>query len=132
MGEVLRFTLVMGALSSVFDLLTFAILIWGFDAGAATFRTAWFVESMATQILVVFVIRSFLPFWTSRPHPVLLASSLGALAVALVLALGPVQAFLGFAPLPLGLLAAIGGLTVVYLGLAEWLKRVAGRKDVLF
>jgi len=127
MAGVLRFTLVMGGLSSVFDLLTFAVLIWGFDAGPEEFRTAWFLESMASQILVVFLIRTTLPLWTSRPHPALLATSLGALAVAIALALGPLREVLGFTALPAGLLLAVVGLTVIYLVLAEWLKRVASR-----
>src|SRR5690606_19461362 len=90
MPAVLRFTLVMGPLSSVFDLATFAVLLWGFGAAPEEFRTAWFIESMATQILVIFLIRTAGPAWrASPPHPVLAATSLGALAVALFLALGP-------------------------------------------
>src|SRR5690606_22968497 len=87
MHEVLRFPMVLGPLSSLFDMATFAVLLWGFGAGPEEFRTAWFVESMATQILVIFLIRSAAPAWRSRPHPALVATSLGALAVALLLAL---------------------------------------------
>src|SRR3954471_21482515 len=116
MRQVLRFTLVMGPLSSVFDLATFALLFWGFGAAPEQFRTAWFVESMATQILVIFLIRTAGPAWRAkRPHPVPAATSLGALAVALALALGPFAPVLGFAPLPGGLLAALIGLVVLYL-----------------
>jgi Mg2+-importing ATPase len=125
MGAVLRFTLVMGPLSSAFDLLTFAILAWGFAAGPEVFRTAWFVESMATQILVIFLIRTARPAWRSRPHAVLAATSLGALAAALALALGPVAPALGFAALPTALLVALAGLVVAYLAAAEALKRRA-------
>lgn len=126
MKEVWRFTLVMGPLSSVFDLATFAILFWGFEAGPEAFRTAWFVESMATQILVIFLIRAAGPAWRATPpHPVLVATSLAALAAALFLALGPFAAVLGFAPLPGGLLLAMAGLVAAYLALAEGLKRVA-------
>ena len=101
MRQVLHFTLVMGPLSSVFDLATFGILFWGYGATPEEFRTAWFVESMVTQILVIFLIRTAGPAWrATRPHPVLVATSLGALAVALALALGPFAAVLGFAPLP--------------------------------
>ena len=66
MGDILRFTLVMGALSSLFDAATFAILRLGFDAGPELFRTAWFVESTATQILVIFIIRTHGAAWASR------------------------------------------------------------------
>ena len=125
MAEVLRFTLVLGPLSSAFDLATFGVLIWGFDAAPQEFRTAWFVESMATQILVIFLIRSSAPVWRARPHPILVATSLGALAVALLLALTPVGAAFGFAPLPASLLMAMGGLVALYLVAAEVLKRAA-------
>ena len=126
MKQVLRFTLVMGPLSSVFDLATFGILFWGFNATPEEFRTAWFVESMATQILVIFLIRTAGPAWrATRPHPVLVATSLGALAAALAVALGPFAPLFGFGPMPGALLAAIGGLVVLYLLGAEWLKRLA-------
>ena len=125
MAEVLRFTLVLGPLSSVFDLATFGILIWGFGAAPEEFRTAWFVESMATQILVIFLIRTSAPAWRSRPNPILVATSLGALAAALLLALTPIGTAFGFAPLPRSLLIAMGGLVVLYLAAAEMLKRVA-------
>ncbi|QRG05507.1 magnesium-translocating P-type ATPase [Xanthobacter dioxanivorans] len=129
MHAVLRFTLVMGPLSSVFDMATFGLLMWGFGAGVDEFRTAWFVESIATQILVIFIIRTARPFWRSRPHPILAATSLGALAVALLLALTPLGHVVGFAPVPPAMLAAIAALTLVYLAAAEALKRVAMGRD---
>ncbi len=122
---ILRFTLVMGPLSSLFDLSTFAMLHWGFRADVATFRTAWFVESIATQILVIFIIRTAKPLWHSRPHPILIATSLGALAVALALALTPLGAIIGFVALPAPILASITAITIVYLAAAEGLKRFA-------
>ncbi len=67
----------MGPLSSVFDLVTFAVLSLGFSAPPDEFRTAWFVESIATQILVIFLIRTRGPAWASRPDRVLAATSLG-------------------------------------------------------
>lgn len=128
MREVMRFTAVMGPLSSVFDLLTFAVLAWGFAAGPEVFRTAWFVESMATQILVIFLIRTAGPAWRAvPPHPALVATSLGALGLAMLAALGPFAPGLGFAPLPGGLLATVAALVAAYLALAEGLKRVARR-----
>ena len=125
MPAILRFTLVMGPLSSAFDIATFAILRLVFDAPPEVFRTAWFVESMATQVLVVFVIRAHGPAWRSLPHPGLVLSSLGALAVALTLALSPIGGWLGFAPLPGALLGLIAALVLAYLALAEALKRRA-------
>ncbi len=125
MSAVLRFTLIMGPLSSLFDLATFAILRLVFEAGVEQFRTAWFVESIASQILVIFIIRTRRPAWLSRPDKVLTFTSLTALAVALLLALTPLGREIGFAALPPALLGAIAGLTLAYLAAAEALKRVA-------
>jgi Mg2+-importing ATPase len=127
MQSVLRFTLIMGPLSSLFDAATFALLHLGFGADPAVFRTAWFIESIATQILVIFVIRTARPCWTSRPHPWLAATSLGALAVALILALTPLGGFAGFVPPSASILAALAVISAAYLAVAEALKHVAKR-----
>ncbi|MCC7273230.1 MAG: HAD-IC family P-type ATPase, partial [Alphaproteobacteria bacterium] len=130
MRDVLRFSLVMGPLSSVFDIATFAVLLAVFEAPPELFRTAWFVESMATQILVIFVIRTAAPAWRSRPHPILAATSLAALAAAFVVAQFPFGGLLGFVPLPPALLATIAGLVAAYLIAAELLKRFAMREAI--
>jgi Mg2+-importing ATPase len=124
MKSVLRFTLVMGPLSSLFDAATFSVLRLGFGADEAVFRTAWFVESIATQILVIFVIRTARPLWASRPHPALVTTSLGALGGALILALTPLGGFVGFVALPPILLIALAGVSGGYLVTAELLKRI--------
>ena len=124
-GAILRFTLIMGPLSSLFDAATFALLLGVFHVGVEQFRTAWFVESIATQILVIFVIRTSARCWTSRPHPLLVTSSLGALALALLLALTPLGTLFAFVPLPAGLLLAVAGIAALYLALAEALKPLA-------
>ncbi|MBF9232893.1 magnesium-translocating P-type ATPase [Microvirga alba] len=125
MNSVLRFSLIMGPLSSIFDIATFIVLILGFGAAAAEFRTAWFVESMATQILVVFLIRTALPVWKSRPNRVLVIISLTALAVANLIALTPIGLKLGFGAVLWPILAIILLLVVGYLIAAEALKRFA-------
>ncbi len=125
MRAVLRFTFIMGPLSSLFDMATFAILRLGFGASAPQFRTAWFVESMATQNLVIFLIRTAAPAWKSWPHPILIATSLGALVLAIALALSPAGALLGFTGISAPLLLALIGLVALYLIAAETLKRVA-------
>ncbi|WP_186420856.1 magnesium-translocating P-type ATPase [Bosea sp. CS1GBMeth4] len=131
-GGILRFTLVMGPLSSLFDLATFALLLGVFQVDVAAFRTAWFVESILTQVLVIFVIRTAARPWRSRPDRLLVATSLGALALALALALTPLGRPLGFVPLPPPLLLAIVAIAAVYLGLAEAAKplamKAAGRR----
>jgi P-type Mg2+ transporter len=128
MGEILRFTAVMGSLSSLFDMATFAVLVFAFAAPPDLFRTAWFLESIATQILVIFVIRTHGPAWMSRAHPVLIATSLAALAGALVLVISPVAATLGFVPVPSGLTLTIVAIIVAYLVSAEVAKYVADRR----
>ncbi len=127
MGEILRFTAVMGSLSSLFDMATFAILVFAFEAPPDLFRTAWFIESIATQILVIFVIRTHGPAWTSRPHPALIATSLTALAGALILVVSPAAATLGFVSVSSSLMLVIAVIVLVYLACAEIAKRVADR-----
>ncbi|MFO1080226.1 MAG: magnesium-translocating P-type ATPase [Reyranellaceae bacterium] len=123
--NLMRFAGVMGPLSSAFDFATFAVLLLVFRATPEEFRTAWFVESMATQILVIFVIRTNGRPWRQRAHPALVASSLIALAVALVLPFSSLGAWFGFTALPLGLAAGIAGLVAAYLVAAELLKPLA-------
>ena len=127
MGEILRFTAVMGALSSLFDMATFAVLVFAFGAAPDLFRTAWFLELIATQILVIFVIRTHGPAWMSRPHPVLIATSLAALAGGLILVVSPVAATLGFVPVSSELTLTIAVIVLAYLACAEVAKHVADR-----
>jgi len=127
MAGILRFTIVMGLLSSIFDLATFAILIKLFDAAPAEFRTAWFVESMATQILVIFFIRTSGRFYASNASRMLVTTSFGALVLALIIALTPIGLFFGFANLPTELIAAVIAITATYLLAAELAKNFATR-----
>lgn len=116
-----RFMLVLGPLSSLFDFLTFFLLL-RLTHGAAQFHTGWFLESLATQVLVIFVIRSRDP-WRSHPHPFLVASALGVLAVALALPFSPAGPWLEFSPLPASVLAALLAVTLAYLGAAFAIRR---------
>lgn len=126
MAAILRFTIVMGVVSSLFDAATFLILWKGFGAAAAEFQTGWFLESIATQILVIFLIRTAKVPWRSRaPHAALVATSLGALAAAFFAVLGPLQGLLGFVPLPWPLMGAMAAVTVAYLASAELAKHLA-------
>ncbi|QGY02029.1 magnesium-translocating P-type ATPase [Methylobacterium mesophilicum SR1.6/6] len=122
MAAVLRFAGVMGPLSSLFDLLTFGTLLLVFDASAEAFRTAWFLESMATQILVIFVIRTNGRPWEDRPSAAVAGSSLAALAAALALPFSPAGSWFGFQTPALPILVAIGLITVTYLAAVEAVK----------
>jgi P-type Mg2+ transporter len=127
MKGLLWFAAIMGPLSSLFDFLTFGALVFVFKASPEEFRTTWFLESMATQILVIFIIRTNGRPWQNLPEPVLAASSLAALAVAMILPFTPIGAWFGFVAPPPVMLAAIGVLVVVYLACAELLKPLAVR-----
>jgi Mg2+-importing ATPase len=127
MSHLVRFAAIMGPLSSVFDFLTFGALLYLFHASPEEFRTAWFIESMATQILVIFVIRTYGRPWRNWPDPVLAASSLIALLAAMVLPFTPPGAWFGFVAPPPLMMAAIAFLVVVYLACAELLKPLAIR-----
>jgi len=123
---LLRFTFIMGALSSLFDFATFALLL-RLHVDVGQFRTGWFVESMATQILVVFTIRTIHPAWQSRPHRLLVASAMIGLLTALLIPILPDAGLIGFVrpgwiPGSMILLLVVG-----YLGCAELLKGFALR-----
>ena len=127
MPSLIRFAAIMGPLSSIFDFLTFGALIYMFKASPDEFRTAWFLESMATQILVIFIIRTNGRPWSNHADPLLTASSLIALAVALLLPLTPLGNWFGFVAVPPSMLAGIGVPVVVYLVCAELVKPFAVR-----
>jgi Mg2+-importing ATPase len=118
-----RFMLTFGSLSSLFDLIAFAMLLWVFQAGPALFRTGWFFESIATQVLVIFVIRTRMHFWRSAPHPWLLAAAITVVVVAAILPYTPLGSMLGFQAPPLTLLGVMALLVVAYLACAEGVKR---------
>jgi Mg2+-importing ATPase len=123
MRFVRDFMLVLGPVSSAFDMLTFGLLLIVFDADAALFRTGWFIESMATQVLVIFAIRTVRPAWRSLPHPLLAAGALAVVAVAVGLPFTPLGAWFGFVPPSAALLAALAAITVAYLAVVEEVKR---------
>jgi len=120
-----RFMIFFGPLSSVFDFATFAVMLWIFHSGPAQFRSGWFVESLATQTLVIFAIRTRrVPFFRSHPSLPLTLSALGVVAVGALLPATPLAHTLGFQPLPPGFFVALIGMVVCYLGLIEIGKRI--------
>jgi len=126
-AEVRRFMIVFGLLSSVFDLLLFALLHHGFGAGEARFHTAWFVFSLLTELAVVLVLRTHGPAWKSRAAPLLLSLTVAVALVALALpllapSLGSLATGLGFVGLPWAMTAAVLGMLMAYIVATELTK----------
>jgi Mg2+-importing ATPase len=114
-----------GPLSSVFDFATFAVMLWVFHSGPAQFRSGWFVESLATQTLVIFAIRTRrTPFFRSHPSLPLTLAALSVVTVGALLPATPLAHALGFQPLPGGFFAALTAMVVGYLALIELGKRI--------
>jgi P-type Mg2+ transporter len=124
-GFIRRFMLFFGPISSLFDFLTFAVMLGLFHAGPTLFRTGWLVESLATQTLVIFAVRTRrVPFLRSRPSMPLLAAALGIVAIGAVLPFTPLADPLGFTTLPGGFFAVLVGMVITYLLLIEVAKRL--------
>jgi len=121
--KIKKYMFFYGPISSLYDFATYGIMYWVFSARNGLFQTGWFVESLITQILVVFVIRtSRTPFWKSRPSLALVLGCLGILAVAVVIPYLKVGKAIGFVPLPPGYFVVLLILAATYLGLVEVVK----------
>jgi P-type Mg2+ transporter len=122
MASVRNFMLVVGPVSSIFDFATFAVMLHVFHAAEALFRTGWFVESLATQVLVIFVIRTRGNPLRSRPSAILTATSLAVVAVATALPYTPLGARLGFVPVPGLFFLILAGMVLAYLAIVQMVK----------
>jgi len=123
-GVIRNFMIFVGPISSIFDFLTFYVLLHFFHASQPQFHTGWFVESLATQTLVVFVIRTSKNPLTSRPSVPLLSTCLAVVAIGTYLPFSPMAKVLGFTPLPLSYFVFVAIATAVYLLMVEAVKRV--------
>jgi Mg2+-importing ATPase len=119
MAFIRNFMLTIGPISSLFDLLTFYLLINLFNAHETLFRTGWFVESIASQVLVIFVIRTRRNPLRSHPNRWLVLTSLGVVVTALLLPFTPLAPYLGFMPLPLSFFGLLSALLIAYLFMVE-------------
>jgi Mg2+-importing ATPase len=129
MKFIKEFMFVFGPISSVFDILTFILLFVVFKVPAAMFQTGWFIESLATQALVIHVIRTKrIPFLQSTASPQLLFSSVICVAIGWIIPYTRVGRFFGFSPLPAYILFSIAGLVIVYLFIVEIAKRLFYRR----
>jgi Mg2+-importing ATPase len=128
-----QFMMIIGPISSIYDFLTFGVLLWVFHAAsnAPLFHTGWFVESLATQTLVVFVIRTAGNPLKSRPSGPLLGAVVAIVAIAVVLPYTSLGKLMQFTALPLTLLGAIAFLAVTYLLLVQFVKSWFYRRHAL-
>ncbi len=131
-----RFMLLFGPSSSIFDFATFGVMLWVFHAGPTLFRTGWFVESLLTQSLVIFVIRTQrVPFFRSRPSTELTLTTLGCVAIAVALPFSPLAGPFGFTALPTAFFVVLLAMIATYLALAEagkalFYRRIFGERAI--
>jgi P-type Mg2+ transporter len=120
---VRRFMSVFGPISSIFDFMTFFVMLELLHASHAEFRSGWFVESLATQTLVVFLIRTRrIPFFHSRPSPLMIVLPITCALIGAVLPFSPLAGLLGFTVLPFAFFLILVGMILAYLGLVEFAK----------
>ncbi|MFN8371905.1 MAG: HAD-IC family P-type ATPase [Anaerolineae bacterium] len=118
------FMIVFGLVSSVFDFLTFAMLLWVHDGAPDEFRTGWFVESLMTELVIALVVRTRKPFYRSRPGRLLWWSTVAVAALTIALPYLPVvNTLFSFVPLPLTTLLLLIGITALYVTTTEFVKK---------
>ena len=126
-----RFMLVFGPVSSLFDFATFFVLYFGFHFTDSRFQTGWFLESLATQSLVIFLIRTrALSLAKDKPAKLLVITTMLALVIGSVAALSRIGVLFKFTPLPLPALASLSGIVLAYLLVVEFAKRIFYKKFI--
>ena len=118
-----NFMLVIGPISSLFDFLTFYVMLVVLQADEKLFHTGWFVESLCTQVLVIFIIRTRGNPLRSRAHPWLTATSLAVVGLAVLLPFTPLGTYFGFVPPPARFYFILGAMVLAYLLIVELAKR---------
>ena len=128
-SAIRRFMLIFGPLSSIFDGVTFGVLLMVFHSSAVLFHTGWFLESLGTQTIVIHIIRTAkVPFLESRPSTFLMLMSLFIITVGFALPFSPLARYFGFVRPPPALLIAILGIVAGYLLLVQLVKSWYVRK----
>jgi Mg2+-importing ATPase len=123
-GLIRNFMLVFGSLSSIFDYLTFGVLLWYLHADTLAFRSGWFVESVISASMVVLIVRTRRSCFRSFPSRWLLGLSIVVWLLTLWLPYSPLAGILGFVPLPPQFLIALAGILLLYIVSAEFVKRI--------
>jgi P-type Mg2+ transporter len=124
MNFIRNFMLVIGPISSAFDFLTFYVMLTVLKANETLFQTGWFVESLSTQVLVIFIIRTRGNPFKSRAHPILVATSLAIVAIGATIPFTPLGTYFGFVPPPVKFYAILVAMVVIYLVMVEVAKSV--------
>ena len=119
MRFIARFMVEFGAVSSLFDFLTFGVLLLVFRAGPELFRTGWFVESLLTELVIALVVRTRRPFFRSRPGRVLLWSTVSLMTLTFAMPYLPLIGVFGFVPVPGVLLVTVATITALYVVATE-------------
>ena len=122
-----KFMMTFGIVSSIFDYLTFGLFLW-LKVPVEQFRTGWFLESVVSAALIVFVVRSGKSIFQSRPGNYLVAATLTIVAITLALPYLPFASLIGFEPLPLPVLGLLGLIVLLYMVTAEAAKRLFYRR----
>jgi Mg2+-importing ATPase len=123
-GFIKKFLLVFGPVSSLFDILTFTSLILVFHAPMEVFRTVWFLESLCTQTVIIFAIRTTrVPFYKSLPSRLLVLSSIIVILAGITITFTPVGGLFGFVPITLPYFLLIGALVLGYIVVVEIVKK---------
>ncbi len=121
--EVRNFMVVFGLVSSAFDVLTFGVLFYFVGERPELFRSGWFIESLLTELAIIFVVRTYKPFYRSRPGRLLLSSTVVVMLATVLLPYTPAGAWFDLVPLPAPLLATILLITLLYAAASEAVKR---------
>jgi Mg2+-importing ATPase len=118
-----NYMILFGLVSSIFDFMTFGILLFLFRASPEEFRTGWFIESLLTELVIALVVRTRHVFFRSRPGKLLLVSTLLVIGITLVIPYIPFTSLFGFIPLPAPLMLTVIGLTLLYIVCTEIAKK---------
>ncbi len=126
--SIRNFMIVFGLESSIFDVVTFVTLLWVFHSTPDLFRTGWFIESVATEVMILLIIRTHLPVWKSVPGRGLMITSTIVLAITFLLPYLPLADDLGLRPLTAEVALALVAITTVYCVTAEFSKQAFFKK----
>ncbi|EGD51721.1 magnesium-translocating P-type ATPase [Thermoanaerobacter ethanolicus JW 200] len=127
-GFIRRFMIVFGLISSIFDYLTFGVLMFIVHASDVQFRTSWFIESVISASLIVLVIRTRKPFFKSIPGKYLVIATSCVCIATLIIPYSPIAGILGFQAIPFWVLLLIATVIMVYVLMAEIIKKLFYKK----